>query len=161
MEQSNRYLFLEKLRQGHVVDDYYRAAFYLLSSTDTIFQIAKDFVNRDGIDFKQMKNSAEYSSDVVRQVIDLAHNLFSWKSKCSVAPIDMANLEYPYMEKFCEALYIAGGQCKVKTLENENGDFEISLDYTPYKNTVQTHKYFDSLAQSMVENHHDANVQDR
>ena len=161
MEQANRYLFLQQLRQGHEVDTSYRAAFYLLSSTSEVFEIAKDCVNHEGIDFKGMKRLAEYSSEMLKKVVDIAHNLFSWNSKCSVTPTDMANLEYPYMEKFCEALYIAGEQCKVLTPQDEHGNPEIKLDYTPYRNTVQTHKYFDSLAQSMVENHHDADVLDR
>lgn len=158
MEQANRYLFLQQLRQGHEVDNSYRAAFYLLSSTSEAFEIAKDCVNHEGIDFTEMKRLAEYSSEMIEKVVDIAHNLFSWNSKCSVTPTDMANLEYPYLEKFCEALYIAGGQCKVLIPENENGNPEIKLDYTPYRNTVQTHKYFDSLAQSMGENQHDTDV---
>lgn len=110
MNQFERYSALIALRRGHEVSRDYRAAFCILSATQYIYEIAKHHVDHEGIDFPAMKTKCDQLEESVVHAIDIAHNLFSYRSACSVTPYDISRLESPYMETVCNALYIASGR---------------------------------------------------
>lgn len=139
MNQAERYIELENLRQGHEMDSSYRAAFFILTRTADIYEVAKNCVNREGIDFANMKNQCSQLDESVIQAIDIAHNLFSHRSECDITPFDISRLAYPYMEAVCNSLYIASGQIKVNVVQHEN-DVELELDTAPYARTIQIHR---------------------
>lgn len=139
MNQAERYLALQDLREGHEIDSSYRAAFFILTRTADIYEVAKNHVNREGIDFSGIKKQCSQLEESAIQAIDIAHNLFSYRSECEVTPFDMSRLAYPYMEAVCNSLYIASGQIKVNVVQHEN-DVELELDTAPYARTIQIHR---------------------
>lgn len=140
MNHAERYLKLEDLRQGHEIDSSYRAAFFILTRTEEIYELAKNYVNSEGIDFVGMKKQCSWLEESAVQAIDIAHNLFSHRSKCEATPFDMSRLAYPYMEAICNALYIASGQIKVNIIECENDTIKLELDTARYARTIKIHE---------------------
>lgn len=91
MTQAGRYAKLAALtgREDNF-DSSYHAAFYLLSYDQNVYEIASRYVTHDGIGFAGLKRAARGFDERTREVIDIAHNLFSWDSKCGVTPFDIS-----------------------------------------------------------------------
>ena len=113
------------------LDCSYHAAFYLLSQEPELFETARKCVTVDGIEFAKIKRLTKGFDETSRQIIDLAHNLFSWTGKCKVTPFDISRLGYPYMEQACNAIFIASGEVQVQIQAAENGEPEMLLDDSP------------------------------
>ena len=109
MNQAQRYATLERQRKGHGMDCSYRAAFLVLSSTASIYEVAKCHVSEDGINFRRMKQQSGQLDESARYAIDVAHNLFSYDSPCTATPYAISRLEAPYMNAVCNAIYVASG----------------------------------------------------
>lgn len=142
MTPAERYRILTALTKRPVLDESYYAAFYLISFDDDLFKKTCHYVSVDGVDFTAIKrvcNNLEHSQ---KQLLSIAHNLFSWSSKCAVTPHDLACLGYPMLDQVCSALYIANGTVRVQVEENENGQPEYKLDMSKYE---QNKKIYDKL----------------
>lgn len=122
MTQADRYIKLAALTKGmDTIDSSYHAAFYLLSHDPELWETASRYVTVDGIGFTGLKQTTCDFDEHTRQVVDIAHSLFSWSGKCSVTPFDISRLGYPYMELVCNAFYIAAGQVKVVLTQEQDG----------------------------------------
>ena len=146
MSHAQRYAELAALTGNRPLDCSYRAAFYLLSHDPEIYEMAKKCVTVEGIEFAKVKRLTKGFDETSRQIIDIAHNLFSWTSKCKVTPFDISRLGYPYMELACTACYIAAGQMAV-VMEPETGS--LKLDDKEYRNTQRLHEQMERLYANM------------
>ena len=100
---------LAALTGNRPLDCSYHAAFYLLSQEPELFETARKCVTVDGIEFAKIKRLTKGFDETSRQIIDLAHNLFSWTSKCKVTPFDISRL------------YGAGVQCHFHCVRRGSG----------------------------------------
>jgi len=139
MTPAERYSKLLTLTKRPVLDESYYAAFYLISMDDTLFKKTCPYVSIDGIDFTAIKRKCSNLEDAQKQLLSIAHNLFSWSSKCSVTPHDLACLGYPMLDYVCGALYIANGTVRVQVVENKNGQATFRLDMSRYKRSKEIH----------------------
>ena len=136
MTQTERYQTLEALlNRSDTLDASYQAALYLLSSNNDIYEAAKKRITPIGIDFAGIKRATRGFGESDTQIIDLAHNLFSWNSKCKVTPFDISRLGYPGMELACNAIFVASGEFAVRLQTAENGRKNLILDDTQYQRT--------------------------
>ena len=143
MTQAERYTTLEGLlKRDGAVDSSYQAALYLLSSDRDLFEIAQKRISPIGIDFSGIKRDTRDFEEIGRQVVDLAHNLFSWTSKCKVTPFDISRLGYPSMDHAIHAIYIASDMVTVQIQESENGSPELLLDDEPHRRTQRIQQGF-------------------
>lgn len=146
MTQAERYTNLAALTGNRPLDCSYHAAFYLLSYEPEIYETARKCVTVEGIEFAKVKRLTKGFDETSQQLIDIAHNLFSWTSKCKVTPFDISRLGYPYMELACTACYIAAGQMEV-VIEPETGS--LKLDDKEYQKTQRLHERMERLYANM------------
>lgn len=158
MSQAQRYTNLAALTGNRPLDCSYHAAFYLLSYDPEIYEAAKKCVTVQGIEFAKVKRLTKGFDETSQQLIDIAHNLFSWTSKCKVTPFDISRLGYPYMELACTACYIAAGQMEV-VIEPETDS--VRLDDTAYRETQRIHEKMARLYASMEIAGSDENIPER
>lgn len=158
MSQAQRYTNLAALTGNRPLDCSYHAAFYLLSYDPEIYEAAKKCVTVQGIEFAKVKRLTKGFDETSQQLIDIAHNLFSWTSKCKVTPFDISRLGYPYMELACTACYIAAGQMEV-VIEPETDS--VRLDDKAYRETQRIHEKMVRLYASMEIAGSDENIPER
>lgn len=143
MTQAERYQMLEALlKRTEKLDSSYQAALYLLASSHDLYEAARKYIDPIGINFAGIKRSARDFEEIDTQLIDLAHNLFSWNSKCKVTPFDISRLGYPGMELACNAIFIASGEYAVQVQTAENGGPALALDNSQYQRTRQMQDRF-------------------
>lgn len=133
MTHAERYCKLLALTKRPVVDESYHAAFYLLATDDTLFKRACPHVSLDGVNFTAMKRKCGDLDYVQKQLLSIAHNLFSWTSKCPVTPHDLSCLGYLALDYVCSTFYIANGMVRVQIRENDIGEQKFSLDMSRYE----------------------------
>lgn len=150
MLQAKRYNTLTALTGRNQLDSSYPAAFYLLSYDTELYEVACQYVNRDGIDFAGIKRATRGFDERSRQVIDIAHNLFSWNSKCNATPFDVSRLGYPYMELVCNAIYIAADEIKVVIEPDQNHKVQMTLDTEPYEKTKRIHSRLEQMQAALT-----------
>jgi len=80
-----------------------------------------------------------------RQLIDVAHNLFSYNRPCKVTPFDLSRLGYPMLENVCSALYIAYGQVAVQILDRDKDHPQLKLDDSHYRRAIQIQQQFEQM----------------
>lgn len=158
MSQAQRYTNLAALTGNRPLDCSYHAAFYLLSYDPEIYEAAKKCVTVQGIEFAKVKRLTKGFDETSQQLIDIAHNLFSWTSKCKVTPFDISRLGYPYMELACTACYIAAGLMEV-VIEPEVDS--VKLDDKAYRETQRIHEKMARLYASMEIAGSDENIPER
>lgn len=146
MSHAQRYQSLAALTGNRPLDCSYHAAFYLLSYDPEIYETARKCVTMRGIEFAKVKRLTKGFDETSRQLIDIAHNLFSWTSKCKVTPFDISRLGYPCMELACTACYVAAGQMEV-VMEPETDS--LKLDDEEYRKTQQLHEKMANLYANM------------
>ncbi|QNK42213.1 hypothetical protein [Caproicibacter fermentans] len=152
MTQANRYTKLAALTgRADNLDSSYHAAFYLLSYDPEVCKIAARYIDHDGIRFTGLKRAARGFDERTCQVIDVAHNLFSWTSKCSVTPFDISRLGYPYMEQVCNAFYIAVGEVEVVIQKDRDGQAKMKLDTSQYQQSKRVYQQFEQFQSAMIE----------
>ena len=140
MTQTERYQTLEAmLNRSGSLDASYQAALYLLSSNSDLYEAAKKRIDPIGIDFAGIKRDTRSFEENDAKLIDFAHNLFSWNSKCKVTPYDISRLGYPGMELACNAIFLASGEYAVQIQAAENGSPALVLDDTQYQRTQRMH----------------------
>lgn len=146
MNQAERYLKLAALtKRADSIDASYHAAFYLLSYDKELWETACRYVDVDGISFAGLKRATRGFDESIRHVVDVAHNLFSWNSKCQATPFIISRLGYPYMELVCNALYIASGDVKVDIQQQENELPKLILDAFRYQRTGRMHRQLEQI----------------
>lgn len=147
MSQVHNYLKLEALlhRPEPVTDPSYQAALYLLSTDTELTSAAAKCINSDGIDFTGIKRSTQGFDERTQQLIDVAHNLFSWNSACTVTPYDLSRLCYPMLDQVSKALYIAAGQLDVQIQGRDTALPHMELNDAAYQKTVR----FNNMLQKM------------
>jgi len=134
MTQAEMYAELCALTQrADRIDASYHAAFYLLSTDEELFRKARAHVTYDGVDFTSIKRACRGMEQQQREVLSIAHNLFSWRSPCQVTPHNLSRLSCPTLDHVCSAMYIANGSVAVQIHENESGAPELCLDDSEYK----------------------------
>jgi len=152
MSQGKRYLELAARAGGNSreLDASYRAAFYLLSYDPELKKEAERFVSYEGINFAAMKRATRGFDETSRQIIDIAHNLFSWTSNCKVTPFDISRLGYPHTQQVCDAFYIAFEQIKLVFEFDENNQIKMTLDASPYQRTQRIHRNLEQMQEEML-----------
>lgn len=150
--QAERYQALMEQRKPSSIDSSYHAAFYLLSASEELFQIAKKYTHTDGINFAKIKKECGYLDEKLNTIVDIAHNLFSWCGKTDITPFDISRLGYPFMEQVCHAIFIASGEVKVFIQENNQGSFGILFDDQSYQQTKNVHERLSGLTEQ-YQNH--------
>ena len=133
MIQAEMFASLCALTRREKLDGSYHAAFYLLSTDEELFEKARAHVDIDGIDFVKIKHGCRGLDERQRQLLDVAHNLFSWSSRCPATPYDLSCLGYPTLDYVCSALYIANGAFSVQIIKNDAGVPELTLDKARYE----------------------------
>lgn len=149
MTQAERFTKLTALTRGSHNNDpsSYHAAFYLLSHDPEVCAAACRFISVDGINFTGLKRAIRDFDERTRQVVDIAHSLFSWNSPCKVTPFDISRLGYPYMELVCNACYIAAGEFQV-IIEPDKA--EITLDNSHYKERKRIYQQFKQMEHAIA-----------
>lgn len=151
MTQADRYIKLAALtKRMDTIDSSYHAAFYLLSHDPELFETASRYVTVDGIGFTGLKRATRDFDERTRQVVDIAHSLFSWNSKCNTTPFDISRLGYPYMELVCNAFYIAAGEVQVVLTQGQDGKAKMVLDNANYQKTKRVYRQFEQLQSAMA-----------
>lgn len=150
MTQGERYIDLAARAGERKLDSSYRAAFYLLSHDPEITRIAEKHISINGIDFAAIKRSVRGFDEISKQVVDIAHNLFSWNSKCKVSPFDISRLGYPYLELTMNAIFVAADEANIVLRENQAKQIELSIDMSPYQNTMNIHRDLQKLHDQML-----------
>lgn len=151
MTQADRYMKLAALtKRMDTIDSSYHAAFYLLSHDSELWETVSRYVTVDGIGFTGLKRATRDFDERTRQVVDIAHSLFSWNSKCNATPFDISRLGYPYMELVCNAFYIAAGEVQVVVTQEQDGKAKMTLDNSHYQNTKRVYRQFEQLQRSMT-----------
>lgn len=151
MNQAERYLKLAALtKRTDTIDSSYHAAFYLLSHDPELWETACRYVTVDGIHFTGLKRAIRDFDERTRQVVDIAHSLFSWNSTCKATPFDISRLGYPYMELVCNAFYIAAGEVQVVLTQEQDGTVKTDLDDSHYQNTKRVYRQFEQLQSAMT-----------
>ena len=149
MTHADRFTKLTALTKGsHNNDPFsYHAAFYLLSHDPDVCAAACRFISMDGISFTGLKRAVRDFDDRTRQVVDIAHSLFSWHSPCRVTPFQLSRLGYPYMELVCNACYIAAGEFRVVI---EPGKAEITLDDRHYQESKRINRQLEQVERTVT-----------
>ncbi|MGC6175140.1 hypothetical protein [Lacrimispora sp. 38-1] len=151
MTQADRYMKLAALtKRTDTIDSSYHAAFYLLSHDPELWETASRYVTVDGISFTGLKRATRDFDERTRQVVDIAHSLFSWNSKCNATPFDISRLGYPYMELVCNAFYIAAGEVQVVLSQRQDGKAKMTLDDSHYQNTKRICSQLEQLSRTMA-----------
>ncbi|HWP51902.1 MAG TPA: hypothetical protein VN626_09445 [Clostridia bacterium] len=127
------------------LDFSYHAAFYLLSYNPELFETASRYVTSDGINFISLKRAVRGFDERTRQVVEIAHNLFSWNSKCTTSPFDISRLGYPYIELVCKSLYIAVGEVQAILEQGQDGQTIINLDGSRHQRNQRIYQQFERL----------------
>lgn len=119
-EHGCRYKELKRaLTERQCSDRSYLAACYLLSAFDEVFNISKQHVSFDGIDFAAIrmlvkKNFGEYSEYTA---VEVGYSLFTWRD-CKVNPHEVAQSGPFWLPLICNALMIQGNLADVKASES-------------------------------------------
>ena len=151
MTQADRYIKLAALtKRMDTIDSSYHAAFYLLSHDPELFETASRYVTVDGIGFTGLKRATRDFDERTRQVVDIAHSLFSWNSKCNATPFDISRPGYPYMELVCNSFYIAAGEVQVVLTQGHDGEAKMALDGSHYQRTKRVYRQFKQLQSAMA-----------
>jgi len=151
MTQAQNYLKLEsQLHATQASDSSYQAAIYLLSTDTELTDVAVKYVDSDGIGFARIKRSTQGFDDRTQQLIDVAHNLFSWNSACTVTPFDLSRLGYPMLDQVCKALYLSTGQVKVQIQERDTPQPRLELDDSSYQQSIQFAKAIERMQAGMT-----------
>lgn len=147
MNHAERYLKLAALtKRADSIDCSYHAAFYLISYDKELWEAACRYVNIDGIHFAGLKRAIRGFDENIRQVVDIAHSLFSWNSKCHATPFDISRLGYPYMKMVCNAIFIASDEAKVVIQHQENELPKLILDASNYQRTGRIYRQLEQLS---------------
>lgn len=147
MEQAKNYLQMQKLlRPEQVKHSEYQAALYLLSTDSELTDVAKRYISTEGINFSALKKATKGFDEPIRQAVDVAHNLFSYNSNCSVSPFDLSRMGYPMMDHVCNALFIAGDQYRVEVTQDKSGNWTLDLDSSRYEKNKQAQMFLESLS---------------
>ncbi len=150
MTQAQNYLKLESLLHAtQARDSSYQAALYLLSTDTELTNAAARYTDSDGIDFSSLKKAFLDVNERTGQLIDVAHNLFSWNSACTVTPFDLSRLGYPMLDQVCKALYISTGQVKVQIQDRETPQPRLELDDSSYQQSIQFAKAIERMQAGM------------
>lgn len=150
MTQADRYIKLAALtKRTDTIDSSYHAAFYLLSHDPELWETAARYVTVEGIGFTGLKRATRDFDERTRQVVDIAHSLFSWSSKCNATPFDISRLGHPYMELVCNAFYIAAGEAQVVLTHGQDGKAIMTLDNSHYQKTKRVYRQFEQLQSAM------------
>lgn len=132
MTHTEMYMNLCALtRRSGRLDHSYHAAFYLLSTDPEIYRLACNYIDNDGIGFQGMKMSARHLDDRQRQVVEIAHNLFSWTSRCPVTPYNISQMELPTLEAVINAIHIAVGHAAVQV----HGEQGLTISWDKFNQT--------------------------
>ncbi|MDD3228060.1 MAG: hypothetical protein PHE09_02485 [Oscillospiraceae bacterium] len=151
MTQANRYMKLAALtKRMDTLDSSYHAAFYLLSYDPKLLETASRYITVDGINFISLKRAVRGFDERTRQVVDIAHNLFSWSNKCTISPFDISRLGYPYIELVCKSLYIAAGEVQVILEQGQDGQTIINLDDSRYQRNQRIYQQLEQLQKAVT-----------
>ena len=150
MSQATRYNTLCGLTGRDNLDSAYHAAFYLLSYDQKLYETACKSVSHDGIDFSHMKRSTRGFEENTKQIVDIAHNLFSYHSNCKATPYHISRLGYPLMEQVCNAFYIAADQVRVVIEVDKNQKATMILDAEPYQKTKCVYRHLEEMQAALL-----------
>ena len=151
MTQAQNYLKMESLLSAtQARDSSYQAALYLLSTDTELANAAARYTGGDGIDFSSLKKVARDVNERTYQLIDVAHNLFTWNSACTVTPFDLSRMGYPMLDQVCKALYISTGQVKVQIQDRETPQPRMELDDSAYQQTIRFTKAIEQMQAGMA-----------
>ncbi len=126
MEHPERYQYLVDHQIGGKVTNYYRAAFFLLSATEEMFEKSKEYATV-GIEFTAIKAKLLYHDQMYSVLVDIAENLYTAHDQCKITPRHIALLPPPYFDWVIQAMHLAAGNCTLKVVEDE-----FSFDFTYY-----------------------------
>lgn len=151
MEQAKNYSQMQKLlRPEQVKRSEYQAALYLISTDSELTNVAKRYISAEGIDFSALKKAVKEFGEPIRQTVDVAHNLFSYNSKCAVSPFDLSRMGYPMMDHICNALFIAGDQYRVEIMQDKSGNLILDLDSSRYEKNKRAQMFLASLSKEAI-----------
>nr|WP_317398472.1 hypothetical protein [uncultured Gemmiger sp.] len=115
-DHSCRYTALTNaLTERQCSDRSYLAACYLLSADDEVFNIAKQYVSIDGIDFAaiRMRVKKRFGTYNEYTAVEVGYSLFTWRD-CKVNPHEMAQSGPFWLPIICNALLLQGNAADVE-----------------------------------------------
>ena len=139
MNHAERYLSLVEKTKGKKLYSEYQAAFYLLSSTQELYDLALPQVSPVGIAFSAINRKIKNLEESQAMIVSIAQNLFTYETKTNISPFELSRLGYPYMELVCNGIFIASGEAKVRTRVNDQ-ELELYLDTSSYERTKRLQK---------------------
>ena len=139
MNHAERYLSLVEKTKGKKLYSEYQAAFYLLSSTQELYDLALPQVSPVGIAFSAINRKIKNLEESQAMIVSIDQNLFKYETKTNISPFEISRLGYPYMELVCNGIFIASGEAKVRTRVNDQ-ELELYLDTSSYERTKRLQK---------------------
>lgn len=147
MNHAERYLSLVEKTKGKKLYSEYQAAFYLLSSTQELFDLALPQVSPVGIAFSAINRKIKNLEESQAMIVSIAQNLFTYKTKTNISPFEISRLGYPYMELAFNGIFIASGEAKVRTRVNDH-ELELYLDISSYESTKRLQKQLSRMMEN-------------
>jgi hypothetical protein len=133
----------------HGLDNFYRAALYLLSSNEVLTKAALKHISDEGSDFAAIKEDCVNLEREESQLLSIAHNLFNSTAFCAISPSDIANMRLPAFLRIQDAMRVAAGFVKIQIQEESSGAKAIILDDSPQKQVLQSYQMIDAMKASL------------
>lgn len=147
MNHAERYLSLVEKTKGKKLYSEYQAAFYLLSSTQELYDLALPQVSSQGIAFSEINRKIKGFDESQAMLASIARNLFKYETKTNASPYEISRLGYPYMELAFNGIFIASGEAKVRTRANDQ-ELELYLDTSSYESTKRLQKQLSRMMEN-------------
>ena len=121
MDSEHNYRYEElagALTEHQRSDRSYLAACYLLSASDEMFNISKQYVSVDGIDFASIRSLVKKTFGECSEftAAEVGYSLFTWRD-CKVNPHEVAQSGSFWLPLICNALMIQGNMADVSVTE--------------------------------------------
>ena len=122
-KQSKRYKEMVKLYKREEIDCCYKTAFYIYSSDEELFDVAKRYINENGIRtdaiVKELQNKWQQPEELII-LAKVARSLFAYVTNIKgLTPYDIAYIGRKNIEVIYEALMIFNGYHKIININDE------------------------------------------
>ena len=146
MNQAERYLDLIA-RCPKRLDAQYRAAFYLLSMNEEIYEAIKKYVDMEGIHFNKIHKVCGHLDKYQKQIVYAANDLFNpFNSAKAPTLSDISCLGVPYVGAVVAAVMVCADQAEIKVRTNPQGLPELSIDTTRYHRNLRFYQAISNMA---------------
>lgn len=146
MNHAERYLDLIA-RCPRQLDAEYRAAFYLLSMNEEIYEAAKQHIDVEGIHFTNIHNACGHLDKYQQQIVNAANNLFNpFNSTKAPTLSDVAYLGVPYVGAVVAAIMVCADQAEIVARPDAQGRQELFINTERYHRNLRIYQAISNMA---------------